>query len=70
MKANMTTIALSKELKEELKEYGNKSETYEDIIKRLMDSAKERMLHDLLFNQSDSVPIEKAIAWAKKKWPE
>ncbi|MDP3882281.1 MAG: hypothetical protein Q8Q31_05380 [Nanoarchaeota archaeon] len=63
-----TTIAISNELKEKIKEFGNKGETYCDIIARLLESARRRQLHDLLMNEEDSIPIEVAIANSRKKW--
>ncbi len=64
----ITTIALSKDLKEEIMEFGNKGETYSEIISRLLESAKKRQLHDLLMDEKDTVSIEKAISEAKKRW--
>jgi len=63
-----TTIAVTQEVKDEIMEFGLKGETYSDILKRLVESAKKRMLHDLLFNEEGTVPIEDAIARAKKRW--
>jgi len=39
--AEITTIQLSKETRDQLKELGKKGETYDDIIRRLMEKAKE-----------------------------
>ncbi len=64
-----TTIAIPVEMKEKLQLFGNKGETYADIISRLIKSAEDRQLHDLLMNEEDSVPIEEAISRAKKRWP-
>ena len=36
-----TTIQLSKETREQLKELGKMGETYDDVIKRLIKKAKE-----------------------------
>lgn len=63
-----TTIAISKEVKEQITELGNKGETYSEIIKRLVESAKKRQLQDLLMNEEDTIPIEEAIANSKKRW--
>ena len=63
-----TTIAITKEAKEEMQVFGNKGETYSDIIMKLVESAKQRQLHDLLFNEEDSIPIEEALEEAKKIW--
>jgi hypothetical protein len=37
---SLTTIQLQKETREELREFGKKGETYEDVIKKLMEIAK------------------------------
>jgi predicted CopG family antitoxin len=63
-----STIAISKEVKEKIKEFGNKGETYSEIIMKLIKSAKERQLHDLLFNEEDSISIDQALSNAKKRW--
>ncbi len=61
-----TTIAVSKEVKEQIMEFGNKGETYSEILKRLIESARKRQLHDLLMNEDDTIPIEEAINNSKK----
>ena len=64
----MTTIALPKELKLEISEFGNKGETFADILKRLVKSAEKRMFQDLLFDEEGCVPVKKALERAKAKW--
>ena len=63
-----TTIAITKEVKENIMEFGNKGETYSEILKRLLKSARERQLHDLLMNEEGTISIEEASANAKKRW--
>jgi hypothetical protein len=63
-----TTIAVSKELRDQIKEFGNKGEKYDEILSRLLDSAKERQLHDLLMDEKGTVPINEALARARKRW--
>ena len=63
-----TTIAVSKEIKEQITELGNKGETYSEIIKRLIASAKKRQLHDLLMSEEGTISIEEALKKAKKRW--
>ena len=63
-----TTIALTKEAKERIAEFGNKGETYLDIILRLIESAKERQLHDLLMSEENTISIDEALSNAKKRW--
>lgn len=63
-----TTIAISEEVRDQIKEYGNKGETYDDILRKLLGSAKEKLMHSLLMDTSDSVPVREALQRAKKKW--
>jgi len=63
-----TTIAITKNAKEQMKEFGNKGESYSEIIFKLLKSAKERQLHDLLMNEDGSISIDEALSKAKEKW--
>ena len=63
-----TTIAITRDVKEGIIELGNKGETYSEILKRLLKSARERQLHDLLMNEEGIVSIEEALTNAKKRW--
>lgn len=63
-----TTIAVSTDIRNQLKEFGSKGETYEDILVRLIHNAKERQLQELLMDTSNCVPIEEALSRAKKRW--
>jgi len=65
---NTTTIAITTEIKEKIQEFGNKGETYSEIISRLLDSARKRQLHDLLMNEENTISIEEALDDAKKRW--
>ncbi|MBI3623078.1 hypothetical protein HY212_03295 [Candidatus Pacearchaeota archaeon] len=64
----ITTIAITKNIKEKIREFGNKGESYTEIIERLIKSAQERQLHDLLFDEENTISIEEALSNAKKKW--
>jgi len=66
----MTTIALPKQVKEEIMEFGNKGESYSEILMKLIKSAKERQLHDILMDKRNTISIDKALNDAKKKWQE
>jgi predicted CopG family antitoxin len=63
-----TTIAISRNIKEQMQEFGYKGESYSDLIKRLIESAKQRQLHDLLMNEKNTISIEEALSNAKKQW--
>lgn len=64
-----TTIAVTRKIKEKISEFGNKGETYSDIIEKLIKSAQERQLHDILFNEEGFISIEEARKELNKKWP-
>lgn len=63
----ITTITVKKEIKERMKEFGNKGETYSEILERLIESARERQLHDLLMDERETVSIEDVLANARKR---
>ncbi len=63
-----TTIAVTREIQEGIKEFGSKGETYSEIIARLIESAKKRQLHDLLMDEEGTVSIGEAITNSKKRW--
>jgi len=65
----ITTIAIPLKIKEGIQEYGMKGESYADILERLLKSARERMISDVLMNDEGCISIEEAIAEAEKKWP-
>ena len=67
-KEKLTTIAVPMRVKEGIQEYGLKGESYSDILERLLKSARERMIHDVLMNDEDCITIEEALEDAKKRW--
>ncbi|MBI3050950.1 hypothetical protein HYY74_00655 [Candidatus Woesearchaeota archaeon] len=64
-----TTISLSGEMKEKLKQLGKAGDTYDDIIRRMYEATKKTILLQYLYDQSDSVEIDEAISDAHKRWP-
>jgi hypothetical protein len=63
-----TTISIPIEVRDEIKEFGIKGETYEDILRRLLKSARDRQLQELLMDENDTVPVRDALARARKEW--
>ena len=63
-----TTIAISLSIRDQIKEFGNKGETYDEILARLLNSAKERQLQELLMDSTNCISIDEAIQRSKKKW--
>ena len=64
-----TTIQISKELKEQISSFGSKSESYEDIIRKIYSLAVKEHLKEFLMSDENCVTIEEAIKEADKKWP-
>jgi len=64
-----TTIAVSREVKAQIMEFGNKGETYSEILTRLIESARQRQLHDLLMSKENTISLEEARSALDKKWP-
>jgi len=63
-----TTISISTDIRDKIKEFGHKGETYEEIILKLLKSAKERQLQELLMDETGCIPVSEALKRAKKKW--
>ena len=66
----LTTIQLSTETKSLLSTFGTKEDTYEDILKRMYTLAVKEQLREFLLSSVDTLPIDEAIARAKKRWQE
>lgn len=62
-----TTIAVSSEIRDRLKEFGMKGETYDNIIERLLTSAEQRQLQELLMDTKGTMTIAQARARLNKK---
>lgn len=63
-----TTIAISSEIRDGIKEFGNKGETYDQILAKLLKSAKDRQLQELLMDTTNATTAKDALSKAKKKW--
>lgn len=63
-----TTIAVTEEVRIGLQELGTKGESYNDILKKLLNNAREQQLRDILMDETNTVPIEEALQKAKKQW--
>ena len=65
----ITTIQLSKEMKEKIASFGSKGESYEKILQRIYDLAVKEHLREFLMSSDNTIPIEEAIKEAERKWP-
>jgi hypothetical protein len=57
-----TTISISTQIRDMIKEFGNKGETYDDILAKLLNNARERQLQALLMDTKDSITLKEARA--------
>lgn len=63
-----TTIQLSNEMKENLRNLGRAGDSFEDIISRMYALTKKHLLMAYLYDESDSISIEEALKKAKAKY--
>lgn len=63
-----TTISISNDMKQKLKNLGRTGDSYEDVIRRMYEVTRKNILLAYLYDTSDSVPIDEAIAQAREKW--
>lgn len=63
-----TTIAISSDLKEKLRNLGRAGDSYEEVIRRMYEITRKNLLMAYLYDLSDSFTIDEAIAEARKKW--
>ncbi len=63
-----TTISISTDLKEKLRNLGRGGDSYEDVIRRMYEVTRRNLLMAYLYDLSGSVTIDDAIAEARKKW--
>ena len=64
----ITTIQLSKEMKEQLASFGNKNDTFETILRRVYNLAVKEQLRDFLMSSEGFISIDEAIDRHNKKW--
>jgi len=65
-----TTIQIDEGLRDKIKSFGAKGETYNDIIARLYTIAVQQQLRELLFSSKDVLTLEQARAEHAKRWRE
>ncbi len=63
-----TTIQLDEEVRDKVKSFGAKGETYNDIINRLYNTAVQQQLRELLFSSKDVLTVAEARAEDAKRW--
>ena len=65
---DITTIQLSKEIKNKIASFGVKGESYDEILRRIYSLAVKEQLRNFLMSDEGFVPIGDAIKEADKKW--
>lgn len=65
----ISTIQLSKETKRKISSFGNKGESYEDILKKIYSMALKEQVRQFLMNEEDSITLEEFKKEINKKWP-
>ncbi len=60
-----TTISISNEMKENLKNLGRAGDSYEDVIRRMYETVRKHMLLSYLYDTADTMTIEEARARLK-----
>jgi len=65
-----TTIQISNEMKKKIASFGDKSESYDKILRKIYSLAVKEQIREFLMSDDENfIPIEEAIKEAKKKWP-
>lgn len=62
----MTTISISSNMRDKIREFGMKGESYEDILERWYESVCKRQLHDILFDDTDCLSLDEAREFIKQ----
>lgn len=64
-----TTISISEETRDKLRNLGKTGESYDMVITRMYEIVRKNMLQAYLYDTTDTMTIDEAIKEAKKKWP-
>ncbi len=65
-----TAVSISDGMKGKLKNLGRAGDSYEDVIRRMYEATRKNIMMAYLYDESDSICMDEAIAEARKKWPE
>ena len=63
-----STIQITRETKQLIGSFGTKEDSYEAIIKKMYKLALKEQLREFLLSSANTIPIDEAIARARKKW--
>jgi len=65
----ITTIQLSKEIRDKIASFGIKNESYDVILRRIYNLAVKEQLREFLMSSKGTISIEEARKEAEKEWP-
>ncbi len=64
----ITTIKVSKEIRDKISSFGVKGENYDEILIRIYNLAVKQQLREFLISSEGGISIEEAIKEAEKRW--
>lgn len=67
--AMATSISISEEMREKIRNLGKSGESYDDIIRRMYENTSSNLLMHYLYDESDSVSLHDALNEARKRYP-
>ncbi len=65
----ITTIQLSKDMKNKIASFGLKKETYDDILRKIYALAVKQQLREFLMSSENTITLDEFQAEVEKKWP-
>ena len=63
-----TTISVSEETRDKIRNLGRVGDTYDDVINRMLDIVKKHMVDAYLYDEKNTTTIDDAIKESKTKW--
>jgi len=65
----ITTIQLSNEMKKKIASFGDKSESYDKIIRKIYSLAVKEQIREFLMSDGGYISLDEFEKEVKKKWP-
>ena len=62
----ITTIPLSTDLRDKIKSFGRKGESYEDILNRMYESYSNSYIEDILMSRENTLTLNEARQFIEK----
>lgn len=66
---DITTIQLSKEMKEKIASFGSKGESYDEILRRVYHLAVKEQLRQFLMSSENTISLEEFKKEIEREWP-